>query len=208
MKLSETITAWGAAQHAPTVRERNAAALTARYGAFPAFAANFAPARQRAVMQNAEAVMRQWRRYPSLVQCEHAYGGDNTATWIAAQLQHLFAKGEDPGEIRRTAVAILSSPDFRPMKVTELMVFAAKFYTGAFGKVYGKATGTDIMEALHKFRASLAAEKSRFDEERRQAEWEEWAKSAVTWEEYARQAGMEGKSLAEAIAEAAGGSGK
>lgn len=203
MKLSETITAWGAAQHAPTVRERNAAALTARYGAFPAFAANFAPSRQRAVMQNAEAVTRQWRKYPSLVQCEHAYGGDNTATWIAAQLQHLFAKGEDPGEIRRTAVAILSMPELRPLKVTELMMFAAKFYTGAFGKVYGKVSGTDIMDALRRYRAELAAEKARIDEEARQAERKRWEAEAVTWEQYARQIGMEGKSFAEAVEEMA-----
>lgn len=203
MKLSETITAWGAAQHAPTVRERNAAALTARYGAFPAFAANFAASRQRAVMQNAEAVTRQWRKYPSLVQCEHAYGGDNTATWIAAQLQHLFAKGEDPGEIRRTAVAILSMPELRPLKVTELMMFAAKFYTGAFGKVYGKVSGTDIMDALRRYRAELAAEKARIDEESRKAERKRWEAEAVTWEQYARQIGMEGKSFAEAVEEMA-----
>lgn len=208
MKLSETITSWGASRTAPTVRESNAAALTARYGAFPAFAANFAPSRQRSVMQNAEAVMRQWRQYPSLVQCEHAYGGDNTATWIAAQLQHLFAKGEDPGEIRRTAVAILSMPELRPMKITELMMFAAKFYTGAFGKVYGRVSGTDIMEALRRYRAELAAEKARIDEEARRAERKRWEAEAVTWEQYARLNGMEGKSIAEAIAEAVSGSGK
>lgn len=203
MKLSEIITRRGAATLAPTARERNAAALAARYGAFPAFAANFAPSRQRAVMRNAEAVTRQWRQYPSIVQCEHAYGGDNTATWIAAQLSHIFAKGEDPGEIRRTAVAILSMPEFRPMKVTELMMFAAKFYTGAFGKVYGRVSGTDVMDALRRYRMELAAEKARIDEEARRAERRRWEAEAVTWEQYARQNGMEGKSIAEVIAAAA-----
>ena len=64
------------------------------------------------------------------------------------------------------------------------------------------------MEALRKFRAELAAEKSRFDEERRRAEREEWAKSAVTWKAFASQNGMEGKSLAEVLAASARGSGE
>lgn len=208
MKISEAIAIQASYTPDAAVRSRNAAIVKSRYGDFSSFAANFNPSRQQAVMQHLGDVMRRWRDYPSLVQCEQAYGGDNMAAWLMLQLRGLFAKGEEPEEVKRTALAILSSPDFRPMKVTELMVFAARFYAGAFGKVYGKATGTDIMEALRKFRSKLAAEKSRFDEERRRAEREEWAKSAVTWEAFASQNGMEGKSLAEVLAASARGSGE
>lgn len=208
MKISEAIAKQASNTPEAAVRSRNAAIVRGKYGDFRSFAENFNPSRQQAVMQHLGTVMRRWRDYPSLVQCEQAYGGDNMAAWLVLQLRGLFAKGEEPEEIKRTAVAILSTPDFRPLKVSELMVFAAKFYTGSFGKVYGKATGTDIMEALHKFRVELAAEKSRYDEEQRNAEREEWAKTAVTWEQYARQNGMEGKSIAEVLSEAEHGSGK
>lgn len=208
MKISDAIAIQASHAPASAVRSRNAALVKGRYGDFDSFAANFNPSRQQSVMQHLGTVMRRWRGYPSLVQCEQAYGGDNMAAWLVLQLRGLFAKGEEPEEIKRTAVAILSTPEFRPLKVTELMAFAARFYTGAFGKVYGKATGTDIMEALHKFCVWLAAEKTRYDEEQRNAEREEWAKTAVTWEQYARQNGMEGKSIAEVLSEAEHGSGK
>lgn len=207
MKISEAI-ALRASNMQAAVRSRNAAIVKGRYGEFDTFAANFNPSRQLSVMQHFDTVMRRWRDFPSLVQCEQAYGDDSMAAWLVLQLRNLFAKGEEPDEIRRTAIAILSTPEFRVLKVTELMIFAAKFYTGSFGKVYGKATGTDIMEALHKFRVELAAEKSRYDEEQRNAEREEWAKTSVTWEQYARQNGMEGKSIAEVLSEAEHGSGK
>lgn len=203
MKLSEAITT--AAQPLPqqATQARNAAIVKGRYGEYAAFAAIFKPSRQAEVTRLGDTVTRNWQRYPSLVQCEHAYGADNMAVWLAAQLRHLFAKGEDAAEAMRTAVAILACPEFRPMKVTELMMFAAKFYAGGFGKVYGRATGTDIMEALRRYRQQLAAEKSAIERQAHRAELQQWAATAVSWEEYARSIGLPGKTIAEAIALAA-----
>ena len=201
MKISESIEKqWLAPRSLTAVKARNAALVKGKYGEFPAFTANFAPSRQAAVMQHASEVTRRWREYPSLVQCEHAYGTDGMAAWLVSQMRHLFGKGEEVAEARRTAVAILSSPEFRPMKVTELMLFIGKFYTGGFGKVYGKATGTDIMDALRKFKAEMAEAKAAAEEEERKADRERRAADAMTWEEYARRNGMEGKSIAEVIA--------
>lgn len=186
MKRSKSLT---------TSKEGIAAAIIREFGTESDFLAKFNPDRQKTVALEAEMVFAS-QHIPSLVRCTYAYGESTMAGWISNQLRTIVSmlpndKRMDVKELERIGYDILSDPQFRVLRLTEIMLFVSQFRTGRFGKVYGTLTTLDICTALREFCKFRDAELLKIEKQKERYEREQHDKTAITWEQFCDIKGLD-----------------
>ena len=139
-----------------------------KYGTAKDFLTRFAPDKQAACAKFPEACV--LRDCPTLVDARNMYGQDTAELWLAIELRDAseFARTErkpEPFEIDECARTLYSQ--FYHLKISELLLFFAKFKGGAYGKFYGEVDLLTIGEAMQKFLKSRRDLISRAEEKER-----------------------------------------
>ena len=132
---------------------------------------------------------------PSLVRLDTTYGNGAAQTWLYDILQATFAVlGVNEDKFSKEQILDLActiSSQYRNLKVTEMMLFLARFKAGKYGRFYGgDSYALVITEALEKF---YYGERVNILKQVEEKEWEEkqkeMMKNAITFEEYRRRQG-------------------
>lgn len=171
-----------------------AVALRNRYGDGEKWAATFNPSRQAEVARNIPAVFSDTTT-PSLVRSAYAFGRNKVETWLSLQLATIVAvEGErttvTPESLMGIARDLLSVPDFRTLRPTDIMLFCVQFRTGQYGKIYGRLNTMDICAALREFCRWRQMQLDRAERERERQQRLEHEKTAITWEQYCAIKGL------------------
>lgn len=134
---------------------------------------------------------------PTLAEMKAMYGESLPSAWLMAQL---FALSEFCGArdkmndmvAERTASIIYTH--YYYLKASELLLFFYKFSTGRYGHFYGSIDPQIILNAIGAF---ISQERNpmidRRETEERLKRLEEERKNTISWEEYTRRTGQEGK---------------
>lgn len=165
--------------------------ITAKYGnTGKDFLLAFTPRRQSALYSNIDDCY--FGDYPTLVELNRTYTPQTAQAWIIPQLTDLSeycgAKEKFTTNQLRQCSEIIAS-DYYYLKVSELMLFFARFKRCCYGRFYGTVDPLIITEALKEFcreRNIAYCEQARKE---REQNLKESRKNACTWEEYLRQKG-------------------
>lgn len=132
---------------------------------------------------------------PSLVRMDRTYGNGSAETWLYDVLQATFAMlGVNEDKLSKPQILDLASTiasQYRNIKVTEVLLFLARFKSGKYGRFYGgDSYALIITESLEKFyneeRTELLRQARQQEEEQKR---KNYAKDAITFEEYRRRVG-------------------
>ncbi len=92
--------------------------------------------------------------YPTLAELDLMFGNDSAVAWLMAQLENLnsyvgSSRKMDGEQVEETAMTIRGA--FHDYKVTEIMLFFARFKEGKYGRFYGTVDPLIITNALNDF---------------------------------------------------------
>jgi len=124
---------------------------------------------------------------PTLSQLDAAYGEYAAASWLVPQLYDLseFCGCRDKlqGVPLKQCAAIIAA-DYHYLKPTELMLFFHRFKQGRYGRFYGAVDPLVITTSLRDFIQERNAAILQHEQQQRQAEYEEYKKHAITYEQH------------------------
>lgn len=131
---------------------------------------------------------------PTLETITSAYGYDTKENvtsaeyWLMAQIENVneFCNSKIPlteGMIKEVAILLYTKHKY--LKVSEFMLFFARFKSGHYGTVYGSLKPKDIMDAFRRFLDERGNELEKIERDRSKKERNN-AEKAVTREEYER----------------------
>lgn len=132
---------------------------------------------------------------PSLVRIDKTYGNGSSDAWLYDVLQAtlvFLGVGED--KFRKEQILDLArtiTSQYPTIKVSEILLFLARFKSGKYGRFYGDSSyALVIMEGLDKFYNGECADyrrqaRKQEEEEKRKAD----DKNAISFEEYRRRVG-------------------
>ena len=173
-----------------------ALAIREEFGQLPDFALRFAPKAQKYCAQNMVKAVE--NNLPNFARIIATYGEPGIAGLINTHITDAVIKmGEegdvDPYDVQFIAEAITGSERFRTLRFTTVLGFFHLLKCGEFD-IYGKVTPRKILEAFRKYAVEAQAKENRiaYEMEQRQAEAErrEWAKTRVSWQEWATGQGI------------------
>ena len=134
--------------------------------------------------------------YPTLAEIRKNYGDKTPSAWLVPQLYNLseYCGVKDKLEgapLEETAFVIAT--EYYYLKISEIMLFFHRFKTGRYGRFYGCVDPLVITTALRDFAQERINAIVAKESEDRDREREEQRKNAITWEEYCKRNGCEGK---------------
>lgn len=104
---------------------------------------------------------------PTLVDIRRIWGNQCSETWIEIQLRDLAEYSgarEKPNILQLEEAARMICEEFYYLKLSELMLFFARYKTGHYGKFYGSVDLMAITEALQEFKLWRFDEINRIEE--------------------------------------------
>ena len=122
-----------------------------------------------------------------------------SVAWLYSHIKNLVvASGISKENLANEQIDILADiivGNYPSMKLTEFMLFESYFLGGKYQEFYGEASYImAITKSLCKFRQDLNLIYARIERENQQNALEE-RKTGISWEEYCKVRGFEGKSL-------------
>ena len=169
-------------------------AIISQFGTAIEFMKKFSPKKQILVARNPDKVY-SGTNAPSLIRAVYAYGYEVIANMLVTHLSEIIKAERDDkkmpvDELLRISYDILNDPQFRTLKITEIMLFITQYRTGMFGEVYGSVTSFSICSALRKF-----IKKREFELSKMKKEECTDTSDAITLEEYCRRTGKSRKEI-------------
>jgi len=125
--------------------------------------------------------------YPTLSMLKEGYGENTPVVWLLPQLYNLSEYCGCREKLKGASLedcANVIAIEFNFLKVSELMLFFHRFKSGYYDRFYGSVDPLIITKSLHKFLSERAAAYAEFEKELERKKYEEWKKTAITWEEY------------------------
>lgn len=162
--------------------------LKIKYGNLTNFLETFNPGMQREVCYNENDCF--FGTHPTCGAIKRAFGSEAAVMWLTPQLYDLseFCGCKDKLSIRQLEeCAFLISNEYHYLKISELMLFFARFKAGRYGKFYGAVDPMTIMCELRTFINERSQAISTYEQEQREKKEREEKKKAITWEEYCMQ---------------------
>lgn len=181
----------------PTAADRRAIAIRQQYGDMAQLCRTFSVDAQRYCALNVEKAIR--NGVPTFVSIVNTYGEDGVAALIGGHITDaILSMGEerdiDPYDVDFISRAICESERFRLLSMASILRFFHLLKCGEFD-IYGKVTPRKILEAFRKYAVEQQAKENRIayeiEQERREREYEEHRKNAVSWEQYADSNGID-----------------
>lgn len=143
------------------------------------------------------------RNAPTLYVVQEAYGRDNVLGWVSGQLATIaMFTGVHQGDVVMThqllAMAKVIVSNFPAMRVTDMMLFIARFKAGYYGRFYGTFDPMVLTEAIsqhflpwiRQLRHEMISERQR-EEQRRQREHND--EVLIGYSEYLAMIGKKGE---------------
>lgn len=168
-----------------------ALAVRQQYGDLPQLCKTFGVSAQRYCAKNVEKAVRSG--VPTFAVIVRTYGEDGVAGLIGLHItEAILRMGEDQDvdeyDVDFIAHAICESERFRLLSMASILRFFHLLKCGEFD-IYGKVTPRKVLEAFRKYAIDQQAKENRIayeiEQERRQREYEEHRKNAVSWEQFA-----------------------
>ena len=135
--------------------------------------------------------------YPTLIQLKTDFDGKFPVAWLMAHLHDLSeycgCRDKLSGHALQQCASVIST-EFGFLKVTEIMLFLHRFKSGRYGRFYGSVDPIVITTSLRTFLRERANEYEEHDRKLKEKADAEYAKTAVTYEEYCRLNGLPVKS--------------
>mgnify|MGYP001638149903 CR=1 FL=1 len=181
----------------PTPTDSRAIAIRQQYGDMAQLCQTFSVDAQRYCALNVEKAIR--NGVPTFVSIVNTYGEDGVAALIGGHITDAILRmGEerdiDPYDVDFISRAICESERFRLLSMASILRFFHLLKCGEFD-IYGKVTPRKILEAFRKYAVEQQAKENRIayeiEQERRQREYDEHRKNAVSWEQFAENHGID-----------------
>lgn len=153
------------------------------------FLLKFSPALQKQCSQSLERVY--YGQAPSIVNLTKAYNHELYEVWFMAQIENLNSycnvrEKMSIDHMRELANVVLCNYPY--LKISELLLFFWRLKSGEYGEFYGAVDPLKISTALVKFGEQRRKEMTAIQNKRNEAQLEikrlEWAKTAVTRQQY------------------------
>lgn len=127
------------------------ALLTRKYSTFEHLAARFNPDVQSRLLNNLQVAY--LSETPTVGLLAEAYGWDKAVFWLKAQLLSLDRYNGTTGDCELEVIgetATLFARNYPHIRMTEIMLFLARFKLGVYGKFYGSFDPIALGEAFRK----------------------------------------------------------
>lgn len=157
-----------------------------QYGDEMSFIETFSTDAQKEVGHNPKLCFA--RTTPALSELNSTYDESTAATWITIQLADLSEycgcrEKLTGGALEQCAEMIVASYSY--LTVAEMLLFFFRFKSGAYGRFYGAVDPMKIMSSLREFvNEERANAINKMESEKGERERAEWAKNAITYEQY------------------------
>lgn len=168
--------------------------LVSKYGNREAFLTEFNPSYQMKVCDNTRECF--FGDYPTLAEVKVNYGVNAPNMWLIAQLYNLSEYCGVKDKLRGTPLeetAFVIATEYYYLKISEIMLFFHRFKTGRYGRFYGNVDPLVITTSLREFVNERNTAYMKKEQEEYWRKQEESRKNAITWEEYCKRKGCEGK---------------
>lgn len=142
------------------------------------------------------------RPTPTLANLYAKYGINAPVEWLDAVLRYTInALGVEANDLLLLATANGIYRTCYGWRIGEVLLFFAQFITGKYGKFYGRYDNAVIYEGMQKFwRGEVLPVRNQQEREEQERKREEWAREAITPDEFARRNNLpEGLSVAEIV---------
>lgn len=130
---------------------------------------------------------------PSLNVLSSTYGHSVMLAWLTGQLCDLVAYTNSKHLLPPQHIDMLAqmiAQNYGYLKCSELMLFFYGFKMGKYGQFYGVVDPMKITIGLNAFLEERSHYLDQIEKERQRMEREDWAKNAITPEEYCKQHGL------------------
>lgn len=166
--------------------EEERASLIRKYSTFERLAARFNPDVQSRLINNMEVAY--FSNAPSLATLAAVYGWDKAAFWLKVQILSVDRYNGTAKECDFDSAgeaATLFARKYSALKLTEFMLFFARFKLGFYGKFYGAFDPIALGEAFRRFLGHRAREIGEIERHRHHP-GDAWFKppegySSLTW---------------------------
>lgn len=165
-----------------------------KYGDKGAFLTSFNPDYQRKICADLQEC--HFGDYPTLGGIKSAYGDNFPVAWLVPQLYNLSEYCGCRDKLQGAPLeecAFVIATEYYYLKVSEIMLFLHRFKSGRYGRFYGSVDPLVITTSIREFLKERMYAIQKKEQEDRERERIEHLKHCVTWEEYCRANGMEGK---------------
>lgn len=130
---------------------------------------------------------------PSLAVINHTYGSNTATIWLIAQLVDLVAFTNSRQLLNDQQVAMVAemiAQEYGNLKCSEVMLFFYRFKFGKYGHFYGSVDPMLITTALRSFLNERNEVLQRYESQQREQQREQWARDAITPQEYCKRHGL------------------
>lgn len=124
--------------------------------------------------------------YPTLRDIDSAYGKGFSVEWLIPQISNLalYTGAKNLNDRQQLELARVISVEYRHLKITEILMFFARFKAGRYGRFYGSVDPMVITCALRDFIKERNIMIDSFEQKKREEEsHSEDAMSREEWEE-------------------------
>ncbi len=131
--------------------------------------------------------------HPTLILLDNTYEKDVAEAWLVPQLVNISEYAGSKDKLTKeqvTECAFVIRNNYGYLKVSELMLFFHRFKAGQYGDFYGAVSPLTITSALRMFMSDRVVAIERMEQEKREIEYEEQKKGAISFEEYCRMRGV------------------
>lgn len=136
----------------PSSREVLLSAIKQRYPTFKAFSSAYSTSLQTIILSDLEKAYSE--KSPTVADLERMYGCDSSSLWVKTQLLTIdFASStkESADVDALNEFSRLFVGQYHYIKLTEFLLFVARFKLGRYGKFYGYFDTITVGEAFRKF---------------------------------------------------------
>ena len=162
--------------------------MKSRFGAKEQFLSKVNPDTQVFFALNTEAAV--MGDYPTLMDICVAYGNNFSTEWLIPLIDNLalYTGVKNLNGSQELELARIIAIEYRHLKITEILLFFARFKAGRYGRFYVTVDPMVITCALRDFMRERNELISYY--EREQKEREESMQPKITWEEYCQMKGI------------------
>lgn len=168
--------------------------LIAKFGDLGSFVKKFNPSYQREICEKKDECF--FGNYPTLAELKAAYGTNAPMIWLVPQLYNLseYCGCKDKlTENQLEECAYIIASEYYYLKVSELMLWLHRFKAGKYGRFFGAVDPMIIVASLSDFLRDRNVAIEKHDSELRKIQQEIERSKAISFEEYCKRNGMEGR---------------
>lgn len=167
--------------------------LIKKYGERDNFLTTYNPSYQMQICGDTQDCY--FGEYPTLAEIK-GYGKNTPLMWLIPQLYNLSEYCGVKDKLEGTPLeetAFVIATEYYYLKISEIMLFFHRFKTGRYGRFYGNVDPLVITTSLREFVNERNTAYIKKEQEEHWRKQEESRKNAITWEEYCKRNGCEGK---------------